>query len=121
MRVRKVSGKEQPGAIGVWEKVRDSGVWWNRYRVDGRLKRENVGRKGYAIALDQLRKSQTRAGSLRKFVSIGLELRSLGESNRRSSFIGWKRSGLFNQMRIENPGVALGGQCASSPSTVLTD
>ncbi len=39
-----------------------SGVRWIRYRVDGRLKREKVGRKGDAIALYQLRKSQTRAG-----------------------------------------------------------
>ena len=54
--------KEQPKATGVWEKVSGSGVWWIRYRVNGKLKREKVGRKGDAIALYQLRKSQTRAG-----------------------------------------------------------
>jgi hypothetical protein len=37
-------------------------VWWIRYQVDGNLKREKVGRKSDAIALYQLRKSQTRAG-----------------------------------------------------------
>jgi len=37
-------------------------VWWIRYRVDGKLKREKVGRRGDAIALYQLRKSDTRAG-----------------------------------------------------------
>ena len=55
-------GKGQTRVTGVREKIRDSGVWWIRHRVDGRLKRERVGRKGDAIALDQLRKSQTRAG-----------------------------------------------------------
>jgi site-specific recombinase XerD len=54
--------KDQSRVTGVWEKVRDSSVWWIRYRVDGKLKREKVGRKGDAIALYQLRKSQTRAG-----------------------------------------------------------
>ena len=54
--------KEQPRVTGVWEKAPGSGVWWIRYRVDGKLKREKVGRKSDAIALYQLRKSQTRAG-----------------------------------------------------------
>jgi hypothetical protein len=53
--------KEQPRVTGVWEKVSDSGVWWIRYRVGGKLTREKVGRKGDAIALYQLRKSQTLA------------------------------------------------------------
>jgi len=48
--------------MGVWEKVAGSGIWWIRYRVEGKLKREKVERKGDAIALYQLRKSQTRAG-----------------------------------------------------------
>jgi hypothetical protein len=38
------------------------GVWWVRYRVDGKLKREKVGRKSDAIALYQQRKSDARAG-----------------------------------------------------------
>jgi site-specific recombinase XerD len=65
--------KEQPRVTGVWEKVRDSGDWWIRYRVDGKLKREKVGRKSDAIALYQLRKSQTRAGK-----KLPANLRSAG-------------------------------------------
>lgn len=65
--------REQPRVTGVWEKVRGSGVWWIRYRVDGKLKREKVGRKGDAIALYQLRKSQTRAGK-----KLPANLRSAG-------------------------------------------
>ena len=55
--------KEQQRVPGVWEKVAGSGVWWIRFRVDGKLKREKVGRRGDAIALYQLRKSATRAGA----------------------------------------------------------
>lgn len=54
--------KTQPRSTGVWEKVPGSGVWWIRYRVEGKLKREKVGRRGDAIALYQLRKADTRAG-----------------------------------------------------------
>jgi site-specific recombinase XerD len=49
-------------STGVWEKVPGSGVWWIRYRVDGKLKREKVGRKSDAVALYQQRKSDVRAG-----------------------------------------------------------
>ena len=55
--------KDQTQVRGVWEKVRGSGIWWIRYRVEGKLKREKVGRKGDAIALYQQRKSETRAGA----------------------------------------------------------
>jgi integrase len=55
--------KDQSKARGVWEKVPGSGIWWIRYRVEGKLKREKVGRKGDAIALYQQRKSDTRAGT----------------------------------------------------------
>ena len=54
--------KSQQRVTGVWEKVPGSGVWWIRYRVDGKLRREKVGRKGDAIALYQQRKSEVRAG-----------------------------------------------------------
>ena len=54
--------KSQQRVTGVWEKVPGSGVWWIRYRVGGKLKREKVGRKGDAIALYQQRKSEIRAG-----------------------------------------------------------
>ena len=46
--------KDQTRVPGVWEKVRGSGIWWIRYRVEGKLKRKKVGRKGDAIALYQL-------------------------------------------------------------------
>jgi len=49
-------------ATGVWEKVPGSNIWWIRYRVDGILKREKVGRKCDALALYQERKSELRAG-----------------------------------------------------------
>jgi len=55
-------GKNHQRVTGVWEKAAGSGVWWIRYRVDGKLKREKVGRKGAAIALYQQRKSEVRAG-----------------------------------------------------------
>jgi site-specific recombinase XerD len=54
--------KSNQRVTGVWEKVAGSGVWWIRYRVNGKLKREKVGRKGDAIALYQQRKSEVRAG-----------------------------------------------------------
>ena len=50
-------------ATGVWEKVPGSGIWWIRYRENGVLHREKVGRKSDAIALYQLRKSSIRAGA----------------------------------------------------------
>jgi integrase len=48
---------------GVWEKVSGSGIWWIRYRENGVLHREKVGRKSDAIALYQKRKSEIRAGA----------------------------------------------------------
>lgn len=50
-------------ATGVWEKVPGSGIWWIRYRENGVLHREKVGRKSDAIALYQQRKSSIRAGA----------------------------------------------------------
>ena len=49
-------------AIGVFEKVPDSGVWWVRYRSGGQLHREKVGRKQDAIDLYHKRKAEIRAG-----------------------------------------------------------
>jgi integrase len=49
-------------ATGVWEKVPGSGVWWIRYRAEGKLKREKVGRRSDAIDLYRIRKSDVRAG-----------------------------------------------------------
>lgn len=50
-------------ATGVWERDVGSNVWWIRYRVNGVLKREKVGRRSDAIALYQRRKSEIRAGA----------------------------------------------------------
>lgn len=50
-------------ATGVWEKVPGSGIWWIRYRENGVLHREKVGRKSDAVALYQQRKASIRAGT----------------------------------------------------------
>jgi hypothetical protein len=55
---------------GVFEKEPESGIWWIRYHVDGKPKREKVGRRSGAIALYQRRKSDTRAG-----IKLGQDLR----------------------------------------------
>ncbi len=54
--------KSTAKAVGVWEKEAGSNVWWVRYRVDGKLKREKVGRKSDAIDLYRKRKAEVRAG-----------------------------------------------------------
>jgi integrase len=48
---------------GVWEKVPGSGIWWIRYRENGVLHREKVGRKSDALALYQKRKNEIRVGA----------------------------------------------------------
>jgi integrase len=48
---------------GVWEKVPGSGIWWIRYRENGALHREKVGRKSDALALYQKRKNEIRMGA----------------------------------------------------------
>ena len=50
-----------------------SGAWWIRYRVNGQLKREKVGRESDAIAFFQQRKSEVRAGK-----KLPVNLRSAG-------------------------------------------
>lgn len=54
--------KSTAKATGVWEKEPGSNIWWIRYRADGVLKREKVGRKSDALALYQKRKSELRVG-----------------------------------------------------------
>jgi hypothetical protein len=58
-------------ATAVWEREPGSNIWWIRYRADGVLKREKVGRKSDALALYQKRKSELRAG-----VKLGFPRRS---------------------------------------------
>jgi len=78
----RVPRKELPRATGVWEKVPGSGVWWIRYRVDGKLKREKVGRRDDAIALYQLHKSTTRAGAKlpENMRNAGVKFKELADS-----------------------------------------
>jgi integrase len=48
---------------GVFEKVRDSGIWWICYfDVDGRKRREKAGRKSAAIELYRKRKTEVLEG-----------------------------------------------------------
>jgi site-specific recombinase XerD len=74
--------KNQQRVTGVWEKVPGSGVWWIRYRVDGQLKREKVGRKSDAIALYQQRKSEVRAGKKlpENLRSAGVKFKELADA-----------------------------------------
>jgi integrase len=58
-----MSRRSSAKVIGVWEKVPGSGIWWVRYRENGVLHREKVGRKSDAIALYQKRKTNIRAGA----------------------------------------------------------
>lgn len=55
--------KSSAKVTGVWEKLPGSGIWWIRYRANGTLHREKVGRKSDAIALYQQRKANIRAGA----------------------------------------------------------
>jgi len=47
---------------GVWERIPGSGIWWIRYRVGNRLRREKVGRKSDAIRLYGIRRSAVTMG-----------------------------------------------------------
>jgi len=47
---------------GVFERDPGSGIWWIRYEVNGKPKREKVGRRSDAIALYQKRKTEVRVG-----------------------------------------------------------
>src|SRR5437016_2297257 len=49
---------------GVYEKVPGSGVWWIRYVVEGRIRREKAGGKQAAIDLYRVRKGQAQEGRL---------------------------------------------------------
>jgi hypothetical protein len=65
--------KSTAKATGVWEKERGSGVRWIRYRAEGKLKREKVGRRSDAIDLYRIRKADVRAG-----VKLPANLRTKG-------------------------------------------
>jgi site-specific recombinase XerD len=55
---RKIKKKER----GVFEKVPGSGIWWVRYYIDGVERREKVGRRGDAIKLYKVRKTDALRG-----------------------------------------------------------
>jgi hypothetical protein len=55
---RKIEKKER----GVFEKVSGSGIWWVRYYIDGVERREKVGRRGDAIKLYKVRKTDALRG-----------------------------------------------------------
>jgi hypothetical protein len=68
-------GKPQQKQPAFWEKEPGNGVWWTRFREEGKLKREKVGRKSDAIALYQQRKSELRGG-----VKLPTDLRAKGST-----------------------------------------
>src|SRR5271170_1764347 len=55
---RKLERKER----GVFEKEPGSDIWWIRYYIEGRERREKVGRRGDAIKLYRLRKADALRG-----------------------------------------------------------
>jgi site-specific recombinase XerD len=55
---RKIEKKER----GVFEKEPGSEIWWIRYYIDGRERREKVGRRGDAIKLYKVRKTDALRG-----------------------------------------------------------
>jgi site-specific recombinase XerD len=55
---RKIEKKER----GVFEKDHGSDIWWIRYYIDGRERREKVGRRGDAIKLYKVRKTDALRG-----------------------------------------------------------
>jgi len=55
---RKIEKKER----GVFEKDPGSGIWWIRYYINGRERREKVGRRSNAIKLYKIRKTDALRG-----------------------------------------------------------
>jgi site-specific recombinase XerD len=53
---------EQIATRGVYEQPPGSGIWWINYYVEGKRRREKVGRRSDAIALYQRRKTEARMG-----------------------------------------------------------
>jgi hypothetical protein len=58
-----MAAKKAPTKVrGVYEREQGSGIWWIRYEVEGKPKREKVGRRSDAIALYQKRKADVHIG-----------------------------------------------------------
>jgi hypothetical protein len=74
---RKVVREER----GIFEKEPGSGIWWIRYKIDGVERREKAGRRGDAIRLYQLRRTDAIRG-VKLPANIrhkGLRFRVIGE------------------------------------------
>lgn len=69
-----VKPQETKKVRGIFERPAKSGIWWVCYFVDGKKKREKVGRKSDAIALYHQRKADARAG-----VKLPSNMRHKGE------------------------------------------
>jgi DNA-binding transcriptional LysR family regulator len=53
-----MAAKKSPAKVrGVYEREQGSGIWWIRYEVEGKPRREKVGRRSDAVALYQKRKA----------------------------------------------------------------
>jgi integrase len=58
-----MASKKAPAKVrGIYEREPGSGIWWIRYEVEGKPRREKVGRRSDAIALYQKRKADLRIG-----------------------------------------------------------
>ena len=66
--------QETKNVRGVFERPAKSGIWWVCYFVDGKKRREKVGRKSDAISLYHKRKADARAG-----VKLPSNIRHKGE------------------------------------------
>jgi site-specific recombinase XerD len=58
----KQAKSQQMSMRGIYERPTGSGVYWIHYYVEGKRRREKVGRRSDAIALYQLRKTDARRG-----------------------------------------------------------
>src|ERR1700689_1061625 len=96
-----MAAKNAPARVrGVYEREQGSGIWWIRYEVEGKPKREKVGRRSDATALYQKRKADLRVG-----VKLPDNLRqravSVGELGREA--IQWyKDHGVCDKVAINN-------------------
>jgi len=76
-----MAAKKAPTKVrGVYEREQGSGIWWIRYEVEGKPKREKVGRRSDAIALYQKRKADVHIGI--KLPTICARAVSVGELGR---------------------------------------
>lgn len=58
----RIAKGEQQAMNGVYEQPPNSGIWWINYYIEGKRRREKVGRRSDAITLYQRRKTDGRMG-----------------------------------------------------------